>query len=602
MKKILAILEAYVQIATLAVGAAFLGFMVWTYIIQNPATKSVNYGGSAQTVTPGTIDPVVRDGPAATLKTKMDQPGTIAIDAPQIPTLPLHPPATQPAVNFAAYSWQQDIPKIHTSPDNGPRNALVLKLPDLPPLQYLDQENLRTVLQVTPPGAAAPIKQDQDSVTTFWSLPVGALASAYQSSFVGKVGPEDQKVIFAHADLIREKQQPDGSWGPDVVVNQVFTVVPPPYPNPSAPDFKAAAATYSAWLLGNQKSIGASDFPPVYYSAQDRPDLQWKPLDQINGRTAQPAVGQPNPGAPANPAPAPAGVNAFLPPAQPAAPPPAKPAAGGANGGLAGGAAGTAVGQAVKQVIDAQNPQPAAPPGLAPLAPAVSLPPLQPLPDAAFVATQVAKGPGDIEVWFHDLTVEPGATYRYKVRYGLKNPVFDKPNAVKTPADAMKFTIDSPDSQWSADVVVPARTRFWCSTKNPGGKARSTQQVDFKVFVWHDGKWNEKDFNAVSTGDEIGDGDFVTHVTLLGAVSRQGTGIEQPRQVLLVPDTGGPAELRNERSDATSPELQTFLKNVAAQAPASDTPAAAAPVGPAAAPGIAGPGVKPNIMDIESRP
>jgi hypothetical protein len=137
------------------------------------------------------------------------------------------------------------------------------------------------------------------------------------------------------------------------------------------------------------------------------------------------------------------------------------------------------------------------------------------------------------------------------------NPVFGNANEVdkQKPQLASAFTIDSPDSGWSDPVVVPARTRFWCSPKQPHGEQGSQGMVAFTIFSWHDGTWQHESANAVP-GDEIGDGQFLTHWTLLDVKApRLGS---DKRLVLLVPDNGAAAEERGEQEDATSPDYLKF--------------------------------------------
>jgi len=601
MKKILQQLEKHVQWGTLALGAAFLGYMIWTFVFQNPASKPMTIGGSSETVSPGTVDRVIADGPATILeeKTRTQNPG-FKIDVPPPPSLDLTKPSTtQPAVAAAFDSWPLDLVKIEPGPGENQNQPMCSALPVLPALNFLDQEPLRTVLSIPDAsGGSNPTKLDQDSVTTFWALPIAPLAKAFAASF-GKLPASQQRTWFVHADLIRQEQLPDGSWGPDVVVARVFNSPPPPeYPVAASAGFQDQAKGFSAWLTGtagSQKSIVAADFPAVFYP--DRDDLKWKSIEdwqlyraklQAQANVPPPPVGQfaPAPGAALNQTPAP-----------PSGPPPAGgsgifgggPPAGGSggggpgSGGPGGGRHGRRGGpngpggqsafgqpggpngpQGVRQQPKPAAPSPspfaAAPEQAAPPPQPVEipkLPPLQQVPDSAFDPVVLAPL-GDVELYFHDLTVEPGKTYHYKVRYSLLNPVFGIETAVTDKKLAAVYGIDSPASDWSEPVAVPARTKFWCADKAPTGTLRANGLVHFTVFSWHDGQWTKRDYPSVAPGDEIGDGEFKTHYTLLDANS------DESRQILIAPDDGGAAIARFERTDATSPEFQKLLQDLAA--------------------------------------
>jgi hypothetical protein len=202
--------------------------------------------------------------------------------------------------------------------------------------------------------------------------------------------------------------------------------------------------------------------------------------------------------------------------------------------------------------------------------PAVVIPPipkLQLVPPNPF--NPATLGGDDLELYFHDLTVEPGKTYRYKVIYTLYNPVFNQPTRVAKDQAKLAdiYGIDSPASGWSEAITVDARTRFWLAAKQPG---RATQdQVSFTVFTWHGGNWQEKDYNAVAAGDEIGadegdSGDFSTHWTLLDLKAASGDD-PQTRDVLVVPDDGGQTRERDSQSDTSSQEFKRFVTDFNAQ-------------------------------------
>jgi hypothetical protein len=671
MKKILPFLEKNVQWAALGLGAVYLFYMIWSFVIVNPAAKPLP--GNTDLVTPSSVDRVIADGVAATLdqKARGSSPD-FHISVPTNASIDLGAPATRPSeLALGAWdSWQLDVSNLANNVNKQQGAQLVQALPTLPALNYLDQETLRTVLGTPDATGSMADKHDADAVTTFWSLPIKGLADGYTTAFTNRLPAAQQTVLFAHADLIRQEQLGDGTWGPEKVVDRVFNLPPPPtYPDPKDQGlFAKLANDYREWLQipKSQRSIVSADFPTVAYS--DNPALQWRALEDWvvyradeENRANNPAAGAAAPTTgPSTPSTPNSGSNPFGQTQAPAPVPAPVPSptqfpqtinpyanntgptvvrtnhrGGGSVGGrsqtitLPGNLPVSANGQPIypnqaanqyqnQQLVNAQNRQLAAmTPAPAPMpaatgtpavnptigiaaasavAPAVVVPPtlpkLQAVPETAF-NPNVSVANGDMELYFHDMTVEAGKTYRYKVRYGVFNPVFGNAAAVdKSNADIAKaFTIDSPDSAWSDPVAVQPRTRFWCSPKQPGhGQQGQEGLVTFMIFSWHDGTWQHELANAMP-GDEIGDGQFLTHWTLLDVrVPRAGA---EKRFVLLVPDNGGSAAERSELLDSASPEFQKFQHQYVDQpaAPrAGGNPAGPAPTGTPPAAGGSSPG------------
>src|SRR4051812_46137558 len=71
MNKVVVILEKYVQWIALGLGAAFMLFMVYSYVINNPIKTEV----AGKKVDLGNVDLVTRDGPAHDLDVAMKRPG-----------------------------------------------------------------------------------------------------------------------------------------------------------------------------------------------------------------------------------------------------------------------------------------------------------------------------------------------------------------------------------------------------------------------------------------------------------------------------------------------------------------------------------------------
>jgi len=162
---------------------------------------------------------------------------------------------------------------------------------------------------------------------------------------------------------------------------------------------------------------------------------------------------------------------------------------------------------------------------------------------------------GDLVGWAHDPTALPGKTYRYKVRYKMKNPIFGIQNVAKIPALAQEFALVSEDSAWTSDVHIPALTSFFVATVNFGQSAR----ID--VYRWQSGETHHAQFTVVP-GDQIGGNDkgidFGTGYTLVDLRKDPRTTDDY---VVLI-DSDGNVMKRWPKEDQGSQELQRMKQQV----------------------------------------
>lgn len=108
--------------------------------------------------------------------------------------------------------------------------------------------------------------------------------------------------------------------------------------------------------------------------------------------------------------------------------------------------------------------------------------------------TPGAESPGpllDIEsypVWVHDFTAEPGATYRYRVRYGVNNPLFGRERSLGEENEALLSLASEPivESDWSdwTDAVAVGRTSYFFVTnaRDQGQLGQSASAATAEVF------------------------------------------------------------------------------------------------------------------------
>ncbi len=78
------------------------------------------------------------------------------------------------------------------------------------------------------------------------------------------------------------------------------------------------------------------------------------------------------------------------------------------------------------------------------------------------------------QVWSHDLTAEPGAVYRYRIRYGVNNPLFGREKSLGSEDaelidEAKRPLVRSPWSAWSDPVFVGRESYFFVTSAREEG-------------------------------------------------------------------------------------------------------------------------------------
>ncbi|MCC6661251.1 MAG: hypothetical protein IT437_10235 [Phycisphaerales bacterium] len=89
-----------------------------------------------------------------------------------------------------------------------------------------------------------------------------------------------------------------------------------------------------------------------------------------------------------------------------------------------------------------------------------------------------------VQVWTHDLTAEPGKTYRYRLTVLLNNPAFGR-GASMVPEQqelAKKVVVESTPSEWTAPVPVPPRTALFITSANEGTDFGSQAGATVEVY------------------------------------------------------------------------------------------------------------------------
>lgn len=118
-------------------------------------------------------------------------------------------------------------------------------------------------------------------------------------------------------------------------------------------------------------------------------------------------------------------------------------------------------------------------------------------------AVELASLADDFAVaWFHDLQVEPGAEYRYRVRFEVLNPFFarqlDLQEAQINLAKSMAMRTEN--SSWTNTVTVPGFSQFFLT----GGQVGDSK-MQAEVFCFKEGRWWSHTYNRLQIGARIGD-------------------------------------------------------------------------------------------------
>jgi len=96
-------------------------------------------------------------------------------------------------------------------------------------------------------------------------------------------------------------------------------------------------------------------------------------------------------------------------------------------------------------------------------------------------------------VWVHDLTVVPGRTYRWRVKFALLNSYVGNARKLKNRQDAERVVIESDWSEPSEPVTIEPDLYFYLTSVSSGAFGqpadKSTLQARIEAYKWMRGRW-----------------------------------------------------------------------------------------------------------------
>jgi hypothetical protein len=606
MQKIVGLLEKNVQWLVLALGGAYMLWMIWSYVFTAPV--SVDVGG--RSLAPGEVDDHVYREKAQLLDEQMRRTVAVPNVTPPDPVQSFMA-ALENRTNFGT------LPPVVFTPPTGKLEVLasaggdaaaqpndagaakVEKLPAIAAATDLKARRGRSTVAIPDPagqveptlGNLGPVRiLDKDWVSVRYLIGKDALAKSFEEA---KVPQFFMKTLILRAELVRQEKQPDGSWGSETVLAPLRGSKLQPYP---APSDRVAMAQYNEWARANQQEI----LQPAFYGVT-KGDQWGVPGEELNEATSSVPFDPRNYLDPKSDlskltkeqkdqvlaARREAAAEADRQRREQRGQPRQRQPSGGEGGefGPGGGQRGGGRGPGFQasdpdrprnyQVPNEGQPRGFQPGGgefgpsgaeFSPGAPNQQQSPAFnpanfPIPNGDFDPRAVDK---DLTGWAHDDSVEPGKIYRYKIRYRVKNPVYQTFNVTSPQALAEQFDLISIDSEWTHDVSVPALTSFFIANNFDADSARS---VKFDVFKFQDGVLHTQSFVA-APGDVIGRKDKTVDFNTGWTVVDIRRDLRSSGSYVLLTDSTGRLEQRLYDVDKNDPELKKLRQQAGAQAAA----------------------------------
>ncbi len=110
-------------------------------------------------------------------------------------------------------------------------------------------------------------------------------------------------------------------------------------------------------------------------------------------------------------------------------------------------------------------------------------------------------------IWAHDLSVRPGATYRYRLRAVVNNPLYGR-EALLDPDDPSQLTlaeqavVEGAWSEWTDEIEVPRRKYLFVRGVSEGGALQGQTRVTGEIFEMYYGYYRRSAF-TLELGDAV---------------------------------------------------------------------------------------------------
>lgn len=121
-----------------------------------------------------------------------------------------------------------------------------------------------------------------------------------------------------------------------------------------------------------------------------------------------------------------------------------------------------------------------------------------------------------VTIWMHDLDINPGYQYRYRMAVEVYNPFYARALHLVSEQEhlATDFTLRSDFSEWSDPISIRPPVHVFVTRAYPQGHdrlvggamgiGRTLGEATIEVFRFHDGRWWENRF-SVEPGQRVGD-------------------------------------------------------------------------------------------------
>ena len=107
-----------------------------------------------------------------------------------------------------------------------------------------------------------------------------------------------------------------------------------------------------------------------------------------------------------------------------------------------------------------------------------------------------------VEAWSHDLTVQPGAVYQYRMRFVINNPVFGRALQEEQKQLAEQKLLRGTWSEWTAPVTIDRDREFFVLSATDANPVTGRPNATAEVFVFYYGYYRSQG-GSFEPGDRL---------------------------------------------------------------------------------------------------